>query len=333
MSDVRVDLKTGGIPKNSPAKTEGKNLNLGALTIVILTTGLFLLLGFTSDTFFTYRNIYTIFYGVSIEFFAVIGFTYLLIMGEVDLSIGSVYCFSGVMVGYLMKIDVPLLPALLISLACCTCLGLITGALVTKFKANSLMVTIGTMTLIRGLAWLLTGSMAGSTFARSFRSLARDKIGTINTTVIVFILLAIILEITLRRTSFFKKIFYIGENLDTAKIYGINADRTKIFIFAISSFTAAIGGILIASRITHADVTTGIGLEFKMLTAAILGGASLFGGKGSILRSIIGLIFLATLLNGMIIFNIEPLLQQFVVGVILIISVFVDTRLNRAKVS
>ena len=333
MPDVQVDSLNGGLPQNSPVKTRGKNLNPGALTIVILTGGLFLLLSFTSDTFFTYRNIYTIFYGVSIEFFAVIGFTYLLIMGEVDLSVGSVYCFSGVMVGYLMMIDVPLFPALLISLACCTCFGLITGLLVTKFKANSLMVTIGSMTLIRGLAWLLTGSMAGSTFDRTFRSLARDRIGSINTTVIVFILLAIILEITLRRTSFFKKIFYIGENLDTAKIYGINADRIKISIFAICSFTAAIGGILIASRITHADVTTGIGLEFKMLTAAILGGASLFGGKGSILRSIVGLIFLATVLNGMIIFNIEPLLQQFVVGVILIISVFVDTRLNRSRVS
>jgi ribose/xylose/arabinose/galactoside ABC-type transport system permease subunit len=333
MPDVQVDSLNGGLPQNSPVKTRGKNLNPGALTIVILTGGLFLLLSFTSDTFFTYRNIYTIFYGVSIEFFAVIGFTYLLIMGEVDLSIGSVYCFSGVMVGYLMMIDVPLFPALLISLACCTCFGLITGLLVTKFKANSLMVTIGSMTLIRGLAWLLTGSMAGSTFDRAFRSLARDRIGSINTTVIVFILLAIILEVALRRASFFKKIFYIGENLDTARIYGINADRIKISIFAISSFTAAIGGILIASRITHADVTTGIGLEFKMLTAAILGGASLFGGKGSILRSIVGLIFLAAILNGMIIFNIEPLLQQFVVGVILIISVFVDTRLNRERVS
>ena len=93
MSDVRVDFQNGGIPKNSSLKTGDKNMNLGALTIVILTTGLFLFLSVTSDTFFTYRNIYTIFYGVSIEFYAVIGFTYLLIMGEVDLSIGSVYCF------------------------------------------------------------------------------------------------------------------------------------------------------------------------------------------------------------------------------------------------
>lgn len=333
MSDVRVDSQIGQTPDGGSVRTKEQKLNLGSFTIIFLTAGLFLLLGLTSDTFFSYRNIYTIFYGVSIEFFAIIGFTYLLIMGEVDLSVGSVYCFAGVMVGYLMTHDVPLWASLSISLACSTCFGLITGVLVTKFKINSLMVTIGTLTLIRGLAWLLTGSMAGGTFARSFRSLARDRIGSINTTVIVLIVLAIILEITLRRTSFFKKIFYIGENLDTARIYGVNADRTKIYIFALSSFTAAIGGILIASRITHADVTTGIGLEFKMLTAAILGGASLFGGKGSILRSIIGLIFLASVLNGMIIFNIEPLLQQFVVGVILIISVFVDTRLNRSKVS
>lgn len=303
----------------------------GTFTIIILTALLFALLASGSDTFLSYRNIYTILYGVSIEYFAVIGFTILLIMGQVDLSVGSVYGFSGVLVGFLMMGGIPFLPALLAALIICAALGALTGFLVTKFDLNSMMVTIGMMTLIRGLSWVLIRSQAGKTFDRAFRSMARAKIGDFNITVIIMIVLVISLEFFLRKSPFFKKIYYVGENLSTAEIYGIKARRIKTAMFALSSFTAAMGGALAASRITHADVTTGDSLEFKMLTAAILGGASLYGGKGSILNSVIGLIFLAAVVNGMIIYNIEPLLQQFVIGVILIVSVYVDTKLNKEK--
>jgi ribose transport system permease protein len=303
----------------------------GTFTIVILTALLFAVLASGSDTFLSYRNIYTILYGVSIEYFAVIGFTILLIMGQVDLSVGSVYGFSGVLVGFLMMGGIPFLPAFLAALIICAAFGTLTGFLVTKFDLNSMMVTIGMMTLIRGLSWVLIRSQAGKTFDRAFRSMARAKIGEFNTTVIIMFILVIALEFFLRKSPFFKKVYYVGENLSTAEIYGIKAKRIKTAMFALSSFTAAIGGALAASRITHADVTTGDSLEFKMLTAAILGGASLYGGKGSILNSVIGLIFLAAIVNGMIIYNIEPLLQQFVIGVILIVSVYVDTKLNKEK--
>ena len=315
----------------TPVVRTRPEFQFGTLTIILLTGVLFLFLGLTSATFFSYRNIYTIFYGVSIEYFAIVGFTLLLIMGEVDLSVGSVYGFSGALMGALMLNKMPLYPALLLTIFCSLAFGLLTGFLVTRFSLNSMMVTIGMMALVRGLSWVLIRMLFGRTFPRNYRALARDKIGTINTTIIVMIVLVVVLEICLHRSTFFKKMYYVGENLKTAKLYGIKAETIKMLIFACSSLTAALGGILASSRITHADVTTGDGLEFKVLTAAILGGASLFGGKGSILSSVVGLIFLATILNGMIIFNIEPLLQQLVVGVILIVSVFIDTRLNRSK--
>jgi len=316
--------------KASSVKTR-RGFQFGTLTIILLTGVLFIFLGLTSKTFFSYRNIYTIFYGVSIEYFAILGFTLLLIMGEVDLSVGSVYCFSGALLGVLVLKKVPLSLALFLTVLCCIGFGMLTGFLVTRFSLNSLMVTIGMMAMVRGLAWVLIRMLFGRTFPRSYRALARAKIGNVNTTIFIMIVLVLLLEICLRRSTFFKKMYYVGENLKTAKIYGIRAEMIKVFVFAFSSFTAAVGGILISSRITHADVTTGDGLEFKVLTAAILGGASLFGGKGSILSSVVGLIFLATIVNGMIIFKIEPLLQQLVVGVILILSVFIDTRLNRNK--
>lgn len=319
-------------PKAAVMQTRSA-FQFGTLTIVLLTGLLFIFLGLTSNTFFSYSNIYTIFYGVSIEYFAILGFTLLLIMGEVDLSVGSVYCFSGALLGVLMLKKMPLAPALGVTLLCAIAFGLLTGFLVTRFALNSMMVTIGMLALVKGLAWVLIRMLFGRTFPSDYRALARASIGNINTTIIVMLALVVILEICLHRATFFKKMYYVGENLKTAKIYGIKAEMIKICIFAFSSLTAALGGILASSRITHADVTTGDGLEFKVLTAAILGGASLFGGKGSVLSSVIGLIFLATILNGMIIFKIEPLLQQLVVGVILILAVFIDTRLNRNKLA
>ena len=142
------------------------------------------------------------------------------------------------------------------------------------------------------------------------------------------IVLIAVLEFMLHRTTVFRKMYYVGENLDTARIYGIKSGKIKIITFAVSAFTAAIGGILIGSRVNYAEPTIGIGYEFQMLTAAVLGGASLFGGKGSILRSAIALMFLQLISNGMVIHSIEPLLQQIIVGIILIIAVYIDTRVN-----
>jgi ribose transport system permease protein len=309
-----------------------KSFNFSSITIILIALILFIFLSISSDTFLTSRNIYSILYGVSFQFFAVIGFTYLMIMGEIDLSVGSVYAFSGMFMGYLMvMMKVPLLPAMGISLLVCVLMGMVTGYLVVRFRLNSMMVTIATLTLIRGLSSYLVKAMYGATYPPAMRHLSKIEIGNVYITIIAMIVLVVVLEILLKRSAIFKRMYFVGENRQTARIYGIKSDRIKITMFAISALAAAIGGILISSRVSYADTAIGLGLEFQLLTAAVLGGASLYGGKGSILGSCIGLIFLATILNGMVIFNIEPLLQQLIIGVILIISVFIDTRLNRGN--
>ncbi len=314
----------------APTINRKKKFNLGSLTVVLITLILFLLLTVTSDTFFTYRNIYAILYGVSFQFLAVIGFTYLMIIGEIDLSVGSVYAFSGMFMGYLMVMKkVPLLPAMGFSLLACVLMGAITGFLIVRFRLNSMMVTIATMTLIRGLASNFVKRMYGATYPSEMRHLSKIEINEVYLTIIVMIILVVILEILLKRSSIFRRMYSVGENRQTARIYGIKSDRIIIALFALSALAAGIGGILISSRVTYADTAIGLGLEFHLLTAAVLGGASLYGGKGSMLGSAVGLVFLATILNGMVIFNIEPLLQQLIVGIILIAAVFMDTRLNK----
>ncbi len=315
-----------------PSISRKKKFNYGSLTIVLLAASLFVFLALTSENFLTYRNIYSILYGVSFQFIAVIGFTYLMIIGEIDLSVGSVYAFSGMFMGYLMVMKkIPLLPAMGISLLVCTAMGLITGWLIVRFKLNSMMVTIATMTLIRGLASNFVKRMYGATYPTDMRHLSKIEVGDVYLTIIIMIALVIILEVLLKRSSIFKRLYSVGENRLTARIYGIKSDRIVVSLFALSALAAGIGGILISSRVTYADTAIGQGLEFHLLTAAVLGGASLYGGKGSMLGSCVGLIFLATILNGMVIFNIEPLLQQLIVGIILIAAVYVDTRLNKVE--
>ena len=324
-------MNTNSIPTLKSISRK-KSFNLSSLTIVFISIVLFTFLSFSSDTFLSTRNIYSILYGVSFQFFAIIGFTYLMIMGEIDLSVGSVYAFSGMFMGYLMvMMKIPLIPAMGISLLVCTLFGAVTGFLVVKFRLNSMMVTIATMTLIRGLASNFVNGMYGATYPSEMRNLSKVEFGGVYLTIIAMVVLVIVLEVLLKRSAIFKRMYFVGENRQTARIYGIKSDRIKITMFAVSALAAAIGGILISARVTYADTAIGLGLEFQLLTAAVLGGASLFGGKGSILGSVIGLIFLATILNGMIIFNIEPLLQQLIIGVILIVSVFVDTRLNKVN--
>ncbi|GHV73565.1 sugar ABC transporter permease [Spirochaetia bacterium] len=308
-----------------------QGINFSSFTIIILTLLLGAGLTLTSKTFLSANNFLSILYGVSFNFFGAIGFTCLMIMGELDLSVGSVYALSGMIVGLLMRNHVPLIPSLAAALVISAAIGFINGFFVVKFKVASMMVTLGTMAAIRGCANFLCTKLYGYPYRASYQALSRVRIGGIYLTIIIMVVAAIILEILLKRATVFKKMFIVGENLETARIYGIKAGRLKIIIFVITALLSGVGGILIGARQRFADVSIGNGLEFTILTAVVLGGASLTGGKGSIFRALIGLIFLAMITTGMIIHNIEPLIQQLIVGIILIITVFIDTRMGRLR--
>lgn len=317
-------------PSELKIQIDKKKFNLGTFTIVFLTLMAAFILSVTSETFLSYRNIYSILYGVSFQFFAIIGFTYLMIMGEIDLSVGSVYAFSGAFLGLLVfKTEIPFFLAIIISLIVSSSFGLLTGIIVTRYSLNSLMVSIGMMTAVGGLSSVLVRVLEGRIFPGFYRGLVKFRIFDIHWTVILMFLLVILLEFLLFKTAVFRKMYYVGENLQTAKIYGVKAEKVKTIVFTLSSLTAAIGGILAASRITNANIVTGKGLEFTVLTAAVIGGASLFGGRGSILKSTLGLIFIALLTNGLVIYKVDPLLQQSIVGLLLVIAVWIDTQMNR----
>jgi ribose transport system permease protein len=312
-----------------------KKFNWSSLTIMILTLALGVGLALTSKTFLSFENLHDVLFNTSIMFFGVIGLTYLMIMGEIDLSVGSMYAFCGMWLGMMTNWGLSFYVALPIALLTAIFFGAINGYLVIRFRVPSMMITLGMLTALAGLSNLLTANLYGYNYPKAYKDFVKYSIRIGNNeiflNIVVMIVLIIILEFMLHRTTIFRKMYYVGENLDTAKIYGIKAAKIKMITFMLSAFTAGIGGVMIGSRVNYAEPTIGIGYEFQMLTAAVLGGASLFGGKGSILRSAIALLFLQLIVNGMVIHSIEPLLQQIIVGIILIIAVYFDTRLNKAS--
>ncbi len=316
-------------PVTVPARAPRFGANI--LPLALITLAIFGFLFVTRENFATMQNLNSILFAVSIEFLAIVGFTYLMVMREIDLSVGSVFALTGMLTGSLLVAGWGFWPAAGLALTVAGLIGFVNGFLVVRFNINSLMLTIGMMLMIRGLANVLANALGGRTYPRGFRSLARTDIFDIRLTVVVMVILVLAAWVFQRRAALYRKMSFIGENMKSATVHGINVGRIKIMTFVASALTAGLGGIFTASRITSADVRMGLGLEFTMVTAAIIGGASLYGGRGDLRGSALGLLFLALVLNGMIMYDIEPVFQQFVIGFLLIATVTFDTIMNRRK--
>jgi len=309
-----------------------RNVDFGQYSIYIVTAVAFVFLALTRGNFFRYSNIYSLVFGLSMEFFLIVGITLLLIMGEIDLSIGSVFAFAGIFTGFLMwELEFPIWLAIPACLVVAGGIGFVNGFLVVRFRANSLMITIGTMILFRGLADVLINALKGITYPSEYRAIANFRIGGVNFTIFLMLALLVILEYLLVNHASLRKLYYIGENKLSARLYGVRVDRVKLTIFILTSVAAAIAGIFGASRSGQTVWNTGQGLEFKMITAAVLGGASLFGGRGSIVKSLFGLFLLAIILNGLVMYSVNPVWTNVVVGIALVVAIVFDSRVNRGS--
>jgi ribose/xylose/arabinose/galactoside ABC-type transport system permease subunit len=306
-------------------------IDLQIVPIAAMVAAAGVLMALVHPSFTQGSNLYALLLDLSLQGLAVIGFVYVMALGEIDLSVGAVYGFTGALAGILMQGGLPFFAAALLSLAAALAIGLVNGLLVVKLRLNSLMLTIGTMVLVRGFGGVLNTVLVGQTFAESFRALARCKVGGVHAVVLLAIALLVMFTLLERRTALFRRLYLSGENAATAVLYGIRVDRLKVGAFVASALAAGLAGLLAASRVTHADAQLGDGLEFTLVTAAVLGGASLSGGKGSLAGAFLGLAFLAIVVNAMVAFDVEPALQSLVIGVLLIIAVALDQQLQRRR--
>ncbi|NPV87608.1 MAG: ABC transporter permease [Anaerolineae bacterium] len=302
----------------------------GILFIVIL---LAIVFGATAPRFLLVQNIVNIFKQVSVVAIMAIGMTMVILIGGIDLSVGSVALLAGATTMYFINHEVTNTPiAILLGLLASALVGLLNGVLVEKAKISPIIVTLGTMIAIRGLAqsilWL-DNSWAWVK-APLFKFVANESILFFPLVVIVMLVMYLIFWFILSQTSFGRYLYAIGGNQKATYLCGIPVERVKIFAYTLCGFTAGVGGLVLISRLSAVSPAVGLRIEFDVITAVILGGASLSGGSGRLEKTLLGAIIVGMILNYLTIKGIPGTLQSAVNGFIILIAAVLD-RLSKVR--
>lgn len=251
--------------------------------------------------------------------------TFVIIAGEIDLSVASLVALIACVTGTLFHSGVPMILAMAIGLLLGAALGAFNGVLVAWLKLPSLAVTLGTLALYRGFAQILMGDQSLTAFPDWFRGIDRFLVGGILPLSLAFFLaLALIAGLFLHKTVFGRWVFSLGTNDVAARYSGVPVDWAKFFIFVFSGLASAMGGIMMISRLNVARYNIAMGLELDVITAVLLGGTDIFGGRGSVFGTVIALFLVAILRVGMSIANIKVENQLAVIGTILIVTIIVS---------
>ena len=261
----------------------------------------------------------------------VVGMTVLMIGGAFDLSIGGVLALSGIAAGLLAKDGgIPAPIALLAGIAVGSLCGLANGLIVTKLRINALIATLATVGIFRGITQLFSGTGVNE-IGDSFKAFGQaDFLGLQSP---FWVMLAVVLAgwFAVSRVRFFRQFYYVGGNARAATLSGINVPRVMLLGFVFMGALAGLAGVLSASRLNAAVVTAGTGVELSVITATVLGGASLQGGEGTVIGGLLGVVFIALVQNALIISHVNVFWQGIVVGVVLLVAVSVDLLAGRSR--
>lgn len=261
------------------------------------------------------------------SFYLVVGapVTLLMITTDIDLSIGSVTALGGVITALAMSTGINMVLAILLSLLACAVVGVIKAWLVVDIKLPAMMVTLSLLYVIKGIVMVITKGLFISVNSEPFKILGQLKIfGQVHLTVIIALLIAAVFQLILSKTKYGRSVFAVGGNAECARLAGIPVKRRRRQLHIIVSVFAGFAGILMASRFASAQATAGSGSELSVLASVIIGGASLYGGAGSVVGTTLGCILLAVVNNGLILARVDSFWQSFIYGLILLISIGID---------
>jgi ribose transport system permease protein len=285
---------------------------------------LILFFSLTSDVFFTTNNLLTVALQTAIIVIIAVAQTYVIITTGIDLSIGSNIALGGIIAAYSMAHGIPVPLAMLLGLMAGTLVGLINGAIVVYGNLPPFIVTLGAMSIVRGICLVITNGIPISDLPKAFTWFGIDKVAGIPVPVIIMLILALIFGFILAKTRLGRYAYAIGSNFEATRLSGINTRKSLISVYAISGFLAACAGLILAARIVSGQPTAGIGYEMDSVAASVIGGASLMGGEGTIAGTVIGAFIIGVLRNGLNLLNISAFWQQIVIGVVIIAAVFFD---------
>jgi ribose transport system permease protein len=310
---------------NARTLIENRVYSLGILLVVtaVITSAIF------PGTFPTFENFSQILLNLSIDTIVAVGMMLLLISGAFDLSVGSIVAFTGCLAAYLMHfLHVPVPVAITIGMLGAVGIGWINGYLIAYQNINPMIQTLAMMGIIRGCALLVSGAGIQN-LPYWFNALGQSKLAGIQMPIWYMLLTVGVFTFLLRKTIFFRRYYYIGGNEKAADLSGIQVKKMKMIAFIISASLAGFAGILLSSRLGAALPTMGRGLELRVITAVILGGATLSGGYGKIPGALLGALFMGLISNIMVIARISGYWQEIILGLILISTLWVDMVLQK----
>ncbi len=288
-------------------------------------------LSVTTDTFLTVRNILNVLDQITVLGIMAVGMTLVILVGGIDLSVGSIVALSMMVMGYIAnEMGLPLPLGMVVALLASALCGLASGLLVTKARLPSFIATLAMMSIARGLASIITDGQQIVGFDEWFNELSIKRyFGFLSATVAIMLITIVIAGVILRFRTEGRVLYAIGGSAEVARLAGIKVDRVTAMVYTLCGLSAGLAGIVLAARLDSAQPSSGLGYELDTIAAVVIGGASLNGGVGSIGGTIVGVLIIGFLRNGLNLLGVSPFIQQIVIGVVVAAAVSADALRRR----
>ena len=312
-----------------------KTNNLREAGLIVIIAVLCLVMSFASEFFLTWENMRAMLLSFAIEGIVVVGMTVLLIVGGIDLAVGSVVCLSMVIVGALFLQGFDPWTASVIAVVASAGIGLCMGLCVTKIGLSHFIASLAFMVIARGLSLAITQGTPQSLFSlpAEFKLIGQGTIYGLPVVIIIFGLIVVVSDYILRNSVLFRKVFYTGSNERAAMYAGIDVNSVKLWVTVLCGTMSGIAGVVYTARFGAATPTFGVGMELNVIAAAVIGGASLKGGSGTIYGAVLGLALLSVVTSSLILLDVSVYFQDVIKGGILLVAVSLDHWINSRKQS
>jgi ribose transport system permease protein len=288
-------------------------------------------MAFLSEDFFTASNLLLVVSNQSIIAVIVIGELLVLLTGGIDISVGSVFGLSGMIAAVLLGLSVPAGWCILLGTLGGLVVGVVNGLLVSRVRVTPFIVTLGMLGVVRGITFMLTGAKTVHISDAAFLVLDTGHLFFITMPILLMIAIGILADIGLKRTVVGGRIYAVGGDEQAAVMLGMKVQNVKLLVYSLSGTLAAFAGVLGAAKVSSATPLGGTGYEFDVIAAVIIGGALMEGGKGTVLGSILGAIFIGILRNAIILLGVSPYWQQASSGLIIIAVIMASSLLARGR--
>ena len=306
-------------------KTGSALQSLGSLIALV---GLVVVFSIISTDFRSFNNILALLKQASVNGLIAFGMTGVILTGGIDLSVGSTLALTSMLCAAMVHGGVPPVVAMLAVLVLGVVFGAASGALITKGRLQPFIATLITMTVFRGLTMICSGGMPISNLGNDpfLTGIGKGTLLFIPVPVWVMLAMFALFFFVLNKTTFGRRVYATGSNEKAAKLAGVNVNRTKLLVYIVSGVTATLAGLILLSRLSSAQPTIGTGYEMDAIAAVVLGGTSMSGGRGKIYGTLVGVIIIAVLNNGLNIMNVSSYYQDVVKGLVILLAVLSDRK-------